>query len=538
MATVRSKKVSNEMSEAYSRAQTRRSNWQTNWESVRKHLRPNVPSFQARTTHRGERGNQLSDSIYDSTAPWALEQLASGLYSHMTDSTSRWFSLGLRGVPMDKLPYEAREWLEAVADRMYQEFSNPVTRFQQTLKEVFLDLCAFGTGIQYGNWDPKTKTMSFRSYALSTVSIDEGYNGMVDTVFRDFEMTKRQLLQEFPDADMTDQVDAAPEDHEYIVTHAVRPNSDFGGKLDKKFKSVHFIDDQKLELSNSGYDTFPYQVPRWTTMSGEVYGRGPGLTALPDIRLLNIMYKELIQAAQLANRPPLVLDDDGFMLPISYQPASIIFRTPGTADPMPLQGGGNFGITLEIMNQKRDQIAKSFHVDWLLRDKKKERQSVMEINDDRTEMLKQLSSITGRLESDHFSPTIKNTFFYLARANELPPKPEGFPDVELDIIYTSPAAKAQMATKADNITRYLADTAPLQALDPRILEGVDMPALGQVLAVLRDVTPSVLLSPAALAAEKKKREEAANSQAQVEQTGQIAGALKDVAGAQSMGLGA
>tara|TARA_R110000803_G_scaffold38892_2_gene83974 strand:+ start:379 stop:1995 length:1617 start_codon:yes stop_codon:yes gene_type:complete len=537
MATATAKKLDNEMAESYSRSKTRRTNWQTNWEAVRKHLRPNVPSFQGGNTRQGERGSQLTESIYDSTAPWALEQLASGLYSHMTDPTSRWFSLGVRGMAFEDMPYELRLWLEQVADRMYQEFSNPATRFQQTLKEVFLDLCSFGTGIQYGNWDRNLKAMNFRSYALSTVNIDEGYNGMVDTVYRDFDMTKRQLLQEFPGVSFTDQIDKAPDEKEYVVTHAVRPNSDFAGSLKKAFKSVHFIDEQKLVLAEGGYDVFPYQVPRWTTMSGEVYGRGPGLTALPDIRLLNVMYKEIIQAAQLNNRPPLVLDDDGFMLPISYQPGSLIFRTPGSADPMPLNTGGDFGITLDMMNQKRDQIAKAFHVDWLLRDKKKERQSVHEVTDDRSEMLKQLSSVTGRLESDHFSPTIKNTFFHLARNKQLPPKPEGLPNLALEITYTSPAAKAQLASKADNITRYLADVAPLRAIDPTITEGLNMPALGQEFAILRDVTNRVMLSPQAMAAAKKKREEDEQAAVQSEQAGQLGSALKDVAGAQSLGLG-
>lgn len=537
MATATAKKLDNEMAESYSRSKTRRTNWQTNWEAVRKHLRPNVPSFQGGNTRQGERGSQLTESIYDSTAPWALEQLASGLYSHMTDPTSRWFSLGVRGMAFEDMPYELRLWLEQVADRMYQEFSNPATRFQQTLKEVFLDLCSFGTGIQYGNWDRNLKAMNFRSYALSTVNIDEGYNGMVDTVYRDFDMTKRQLLQEFPGVSFTDQIDKAPDEKEYVVTHAVRPNSDFAGSLKKAFKSVHFIDEQKLVLAEGGYDVFPYQVPRWTTMSGEVYGRGPGLTALPDIRLLNVMYKEIIQAAQLNNRPPLVLDDDGFMLPISYQPGSLIFRTPGSADPMPLNTGGDFGITLDMMNQKRDQIAKAFHVDWLLRDKKKERQSVHEVTDDRSEMLKQLSSVTGRLESDHFSPTIKNTFFHLARNKQLPPKPEGLPNLALEITYTSPAAKAQLASKADNITRYLADVAPLRAIDPTITEGLNMPALGQEFAILRDVTNRVMLSPQAMADAKKKREEDEQAAVQSEQAGQLGSALKDVAGAQSLGLG-
>ena len=212
---------------------------------------------------------------------------------------------------------------------------------------------------------------------------------MVNVVARDFPMTKAQIEGQFPDAVFTDSIEKENEDFSYIVTHLVDPLAAHTEKVDTKkdFVSTYFIESENLVLRQKGYDRFPYKVPRWSTLAGEVYGRGPGNIAMPDIRLLNVMYRELVQSAQLANRPPMFVDDDGYLLPISYVPAAINFKTPGTTAPETLRMGSSFNITLEVMNQKRDQIAKTFHVDWLLRNRKRERQSILEIQDDRTEML-------------------------------------------------------------------------------------------------------------------------------------------------------
>lgn len=527
-------KVSQELIERYTRALGRASHWKTEWEDVRDYVRPNTGSFNADRGHGLPRTNR----IFDSTAPWAMEQLASGLHAHLTDPTGRWFSLGIAGVPYNSLPFEVTAYLEAVTDRMFVELAHPMARWNQSAKEVFSDLSSYGTAIMFSNWSSQQKRVVYRSFNLSTCVIEESHTGIVDTVHRTFPMTKRQIEQEFPSAILSRHMETAKEDAEFDVAHSVFPNNEFDGSpITKKFYSTHFVPDEQIVLSEGGFDRFPYQVPRWSTMPGEIYGRGPAMTALPDIRLINLMNKELIQAAQLANRPPLVVDDDGFMLPISYKPASLIFRTPGTADPVALQGGGNFGITLELLVQKREQISKTFHVDWLLRSKKKERQSVMEINDDRGEMLRQLSSNTGRVESEFLSPSIQNLYFYLEREGQLPPAPQGLEGFPLEVVFTSPASKAQDAVKADAMSAYLAEMTPYAQVDPSIFDGIDMAQFGQEMAGYREVSRKILRSPQEI---QQIQQDRANKEAQAQQTAQtseLAGALKDVATAGEKGFG-
>ena len=532
--------VPKEVSEGYSHAKARASNWRQQLEDVRELVRPNASEFMGSTG----RGKPRSAKIYDSTAPWALEQLASGLHSYMTDPSGRWFMLGIQGVPTADIPFPIAAWLESATDRLFAEFANPASRFQQTVKEVYLDFASFGTGIQFENWDYNKKCVLFRSRPLAKCFIDEGYDGSVNHIYYDEDYKLTEINRMFPNAALPDSMLKAGPEAEFTVTHAVCPNEKYfpgyKANLGKKFSSYFFVESEKgFILSQGGFDRLPYQVPRWTTVPGEVYGRGPAMTALPDIQLLNIMNKELIMAAQLANRPPLALDDDSFLLPISYTPGSLIFKTPGTDAPEPILGGGNFNITLELMQQKREQIAKTFHVDWLLRGKKKERQSVYEVTDDRQEMLRQIASITGRIETDHLSPTIHNTFYLLQREGQLPPPPPELQGVQLEIVYTSSASKAQMSAKADAISQFMTEMTPLYGVDPSIFDGIELSRLGAEQAILRDITHKVRSSPEQIAAKQRQRQQEKQAQtglANAQQAGTMAGALKDVATAQEKGL--
>lgn len=525
----------------YSRASTRQNRWTSLNETVRKLVRPSSPSF----TGSVAKGTQTTQRIYDSTPIWAMEQLSSGMHSYLMDNSTRWFSLGLRGIPFVNLSPEAASWLEYVSDLMFAYFQDPAARMTQSVKETFLDVCSYGTGIMFQEWDSKNGRFKFRSYPLASCKIEEGADGLIDTIFREQWMSTEQIQQEWPDVTLPQNMLAPGMDQEYKVTHAVYPNEKhvtsrfLPASITKKYVSIYFIEENSLELSRGGYDVFPYYVPRWTTMAGEIYGRGPAITASPDIELLNLMTKELIMAAQLANRPPLVLDDDGFMLPIAYQPGALIFKTPGTEEPKPMQSGGNFSITLELLQRKQEQIAKTFHVDWLLREKKKERQSVHEVTDDRQEMMRQLSSVLGRLESELPSPLIKNSFYLLDRENKLPPPPDDIRGAAMEIVFTSPAAKSRDTQKAQNIMQYMADMTALGGVNQEVFDGIDFPALGQDLAVYRDVSRRVLLSPRQVAQKQQQRrqdEQAQAGLAQAQQVGQVAGALKDVATAQEKGL--
>ena len=128
-------------------------------------------------------------------------------------------------------------------------------------------------------------------------------------------------------------------------------------------------------LSESGFDDFPFMVPRFVKDSVSTYGRSPAMNALPDVKMLNKMSETTIRAAQKQIDPPLMVPDDGFVLPVRTTPGALNFYRSGTRDRLePLNIGAYNPLGLNMEEQRRMLFAKlstltSFNVFWPCNDR-------------------------------------------------------------------------------------------------------------------------------------------------------------------------
>lgn len=519
----------------------KRSSWESQFSDIRRFIRPvSAPFSQGSSLTKGE---QLHNEIFDSTAPWAAEQLANGLHSYLTSSTERWFSIGLRGHRTEKLNRSERMWLEEVADTIYHYYSMPESNHTPSLHEGYLDIGAFGTMAIFQEWDDQNGLPIFHPVSMGDLFIDEGANGHIDTAFRVRVMTRRQILQEWPDSQNLEQLQKASNETQYEVIHAVYPRRDkspglFANK--KPWASCYFCPSLKHIFSESGYDTFPYHVARWAKQTGEVFGRGPGLAVLPSVKMINAMKKELLVSAQLANSPPVVFEEDSILLPvdtdkgISLAPRSILWKTLGTEMPQPLMSGSQPQLTLEMLQAEREQITQAFYIDYLIRAKKRERQSVTEILDDRGEMLRQMAPMIGRLQTEFLGTMIARTYQLLWTHRKMPRSPATLEGRPLEIIYTSPAAKAQLGTKGSQLSAFIQDLSVWANIKPDILEGLETDEVLAILAEARDVSPRVIKDPKKRQAEQEQMQQQQQMMQMAEMGPQLGQTLKNVAEARQV----
>ena len=93
----------------------------------------------------------------------------------------------------------------------------------------------------------------------------------------------------------------------------------------------NFLKGQDFFSTRSTYYAF-YDNIDGLKASNEIYGRSPAMTALPDVKMLNEMSKTTIKAAQKQVDPPLLVPDDGFLLPVRTVPGGLNFYRSGTRD--------------------------------------------------------------------------------------------------------------------------------------------------------------------------------------------------------------
>lgn len=512
--------------------ETERRTFESQLQEVKDLVRPDTTDFMRQTWP----GQRLTEKIFDSTAPLALSEMASGLHSFMTSPSDRWFNLAaIRKSLMDD--DDCLMWLEMVSDIIYFYYGIAEANFNTTLHESYSDLGAFGSSVIYQEWDYASMQLRFKSFALAHCYFEEDHNGLVDTVFRKVRYTAKQAIDHFGDKCPKDVLKAYEEKKRdrFTFVHGVFPrkerDSSKSDSANKKFASVWVFREKKEMVMESGYDSLPYHVSRWVKLPEETYGRAPGVDCLPDIKMINEMSKIIIKAGQKIIDPPLMVPDDGFMVPLRTSPGGLNYYTPqtnGQHGVYPLETKGRVDIGFEMIQKRVDVIQKAFFTDGFRLGKMDKVMTAYETQDRRDEQMRLMSPILGRLAAEMLQPLLRRSYSLLNKAGLLPPCPRKLRGQKLEIEYISPAARAQKSGKAGALSQWIQDLTQVAQEDPQVFDAIDLDKYAQITARIRDVTRLVLRSPEDIAQVRAQRQK----QQQMQQLEQASNA--GVNGSQAM----
>jgi hypothetical protein len=503
----------------FDRLKTGRQNWETHWQEVADYMQPR----KADVTKTRSRGDKRTELIFDSSPIQAVELLAASLHGMLTNPSTPWFSLRYKDQGLDA-DDEAKLWLEGVTETMYTAFNR--SNFQQEIFELYHDLITFGTAAMFIEED-QNDLLKFSTRHINEIYVTENDKGRIDTVYRKFKITLRAAAQQFGGGlseEAKRRVDKDPFD-EIDILHAVYPRQDFNpAKKDKQnmeFESVYVEYKNGNELSVGGFVEFPFVVPRYLKASHEIYGRSPAMTALPDVKMLNEMSKTTIKAAQKQVDPPLLVPDDGFLLPVRTVPGGLNFYRSGTRDRIePLNIGANNPLGLNMEEQRRNAIREVFYVNQLMLQQGPQ-MTATEVIQRNEEKMRLLGPVLGRLQSELLKPMIDRCFAILLRNNQFAQAPEFLSGQDIEIEYVSPLAKAQKGTELTSITRAIEILGSLANVAP-VFDYINFDALVKHVADLVGVPQKVLKLQSQVNAEREQQAQLAEQQAQMQQMQQVA----------------
>jgi hypothetical protein len=504
----------------FKQLQSQRSNWESHWQELADYMLPR----KAEITRKRTQGDKRTERIFDGTAIHAVELLASSLHGMLTSPSTPWFSMRYRN-PALQGDDEANEWLELAIDQMYQAFNR--SNFQQEIHELYYDLVTFGTAAIYVTGDKEG--LQFSSRHIAEIYISQNAKDQVDTVYRKFKLTARAMEQQFgadalPAQCIKDLKEEPYKEHEII--HVVFPRADAKGKLAKAkpFASIYYHADSRKLLSEGGYDELCFMVPRFNKDSSSSYGRSVSMNALPDTKMLNKMSEVTIRAAQKQIDPPLMVPDDGFMLPVRTTPGSLNFYRAGTRDRLePLQIGANNPLGLNMEEQRRNAIRQAFFVDQLLMQNGPQ-MTATEVLQRNEEKMRLLGPVLGRLQSELLQPLISRSFGLLLRAGLLPPAPESLQGQDIDIEYVSPLAKAQKLTDLQSMLRGFEVMMQVAEIAP-VMDYLDTDKLVKYLVEVTGIPARVVRSDQEVEEMREQQQAQQAQQMQLDQQTQTAEAM-------------
>jgi hypothetical protein len=271
-------------------------------------------------------------------------------------------------------------------------------------------------------------------------------------------------------------------------------------------------------------------APRFLKASFEIgYGRSPAMTALPDIKMLNKMSETTIRAAQKQVDPPLLVPDDGFMLPIRTVPGGLNFYRSGTRDRLePLNIGANNPLGLNMEEQRRGAIRSAFYVDQLILSQGPQ-MTATEVVQRTEEKMRLLGPVLGRLQAELLQPMIERCYNLLVKQRAFDAAPEFMADSSIEIEYVSPLAKAQRQGNVQSAMQLIEMVSPLMQLDPGVADYLDTDGLVNHVIRALSVPASVVRGEEEIFNIRRQRAEQQNAAQQMQETQMLAQAAGDAA---------
>ena len=514
-----------------------RSSWESHWQEISDYILPRKGIYAG---HRPNDGGIRSGKIIDSTATRALRILAAGLQGGLTSPARPWFRLGLSDRDLARHK-SVREWISKVESAMYRALAR--SNFYSCIHSLYTELAGFGTGILYCEPDEDSgirfRTLTAGEYCLATDA-----QGRVDSVYREFKMTARQLEKRFGKDNLPASVHTslgANRDHWFDVLHVVQPRDEFDVErmdaLNMPFESVFLLNGRGGDiLSESGFVENPYMAPRWDTAAMDVYGRSPAMDVLADVKMLMEMSKSQIQAVHLTLRPPMKVPSMYSrrlnLLPGGQNPVEQ--NQQDSVSPLYQVRPDLAGVSNKIQDV-RTAIREGFYNDIFMMMAGSNRRTITaaEVAERHEEKLIQLGPVIERQHTELLDPLIDRVFGLLSRSGQLPEAPSILEGADIKIDYISVLAQAQKMVGTQSIQSLAQFVGNLAQASPQVLDKVDMDRAVDDYAELIGVPNGIVRSGDEVEKFRDMRRQEELKQEQLQQNLQAAslgsGIIKDLA---------
>jgi hypothetical protein len=475
------------------------SSWKVTWRELSQYIDPYTGRYlNTDTVDKDNNGERKDQKILNGVTFEAKRTLAAGLHGGLTSPSRPWFTLGVDDDALMELP-EVKEWFHAVRSRMLLVLSK--SNFYSSVHQLYEELGQYGTGVMLIEED-FNNSIRFRTYTCGEYMLAGGSEYQTPSIlFRRFSLTARQVVDIFGLDKVTVRTKSLYEngkaESRVMVIHAILPVNEGRYKYESVYYELDGGDEDKI-LRKSGYDGKPFVAPRWDVNGTDVYGTGPGWQSLGDIKQLQSMEQKKLKALDKMIDPPM-------NAPTSMKGERVTL-IPGTVNYVDSVSGGQGLSPTFLVNPNlqairveveaiEERIKRLFYYDLFLSlSSATKRMTATEVQQRYEEKLMILGPVTERLEHELLNPVIDRVFEIMLRQKLIPPPPEAIAGMTMKIGYISLLAQAQKMVGSGAIEQLAGFVGNLAAVNPSILDKVDMDEAIDQYGMMLGVPPKVVRS--------------------------------------------
>lgn len=518
-----------------------RSNFDSQWEEAAARL---IPAHKSTFFDRGwanalSPGRKNTEQMYDATAALALHRFAAVIESLATPQGQSWHRL-VPAEPALRKNRRVKLYLDEVNSLLFRYRYRPVANFVGQNQKTMVGYGAYGNGILFTDMPADQKGVRYKNLHLGETYYVENHQGTVDTLYRVMKLKPRELVAMFGDEvpkEIQDEVKHPNKaDTPYDVVHCVYPRDEYDPRRkDGKgmpFASLHILTKTQKVLRESGYNTFPAAIARYTQYTNEMYGRGPAQLVLPAIKVLNEEKKTVLKQGHRVVDPVLLAYDDGAVGTFSLRagainPGGVNSQGQALVQALPT---GNVLIGKELMDDERNVINDAFLLTLFQILIESPRMTATEVLERAREKGMLIAPTAGRLQAEYLGPQIEREVDVLEQQGLLPPVPGILAEAGggFMVEYDAPMSRMARAENAAGFIRSL-DTAMefYQATqDPSPLDWFNFDEAMPAIQDINGAPTAWTSTPEQVQQKREERRQAQEAQQAIEAAPAAAGAAK------------
>ena len=449
----------------FDEAVKRKSNWETLYKDALRYVAPEREAFSNKSDGSSNKRDPLE--IYDSTASTALNKFVSNIQSSLVPPMKRWTKL-VAGEGIKQNRKGVSDKLDELTGILFSCIQN--SNFDTQVAEAFCDL-AIGTGaLMCIKGDSEQTPLRFICVPLNELYLEEGPHGRLETVFRKHEIEVRNVSRTWDDVKiptaLQNLIDKEPSKKETfiectypskiksrtLVQDPVTGKSSMEDIEKNGFTYVVLYEPTKDIIVKREQVSSPWIIFRWSVFPGEIYGRGPVLFSLPDIKTLNKTKELILKRASIDAVGMFTVEEDGVinLENVQISPGALIpvMKNPGgmtspTLSPLPMPGG--FNVAQIVINDLKTNINEVMFADPLgpidLPVK-----TATEIAYRQQELAKRIGSSFGRLQQEFITPLINRVLFLIY---EWGLTPEFGEEIQIDGVFLNTKHESPLSSAQD-----------------------------------------------------------------------------------------
>jgi hypothetical protein len=400
------------------------------------------------------KGHKKNTDVFDATATLGVPSFATKMQSVLVPPWRNW-SLLMLGPDIPKQQRESSQLKILLAENTELMFSHiHHSNMALQVHESFQDL-AIGTGAFDLMAGPLgQKSLVFNAIPLTELVLEEGPQGTIETSYRELSISGRLLGRQWPGAQLPAQLalktkDKPGEKSDFIEAVIFNPDT-------LSWEGAVIWKEEKELIWSASWNTNPRIVFRWSVTPGEVYGRGPIMQVLPDIKTANKVVEFILRNAAILVAGMWTAQSDSAINPYNFRltPGAVIpVRSNDRSNPTikALERTGDLRLGFEVLSQLQDNINRALFQH--LREPSDAVVSATQFAAEFGELVDQAGSSFGRLQTETVESSISRTVDILSRRGAMP-------NIRIDgrqvtLKHTSPLARAQDLQDLLTLTRTL-----------------------------------------------------------------------------------